>query len=495
MSEIHSLHLDAGTLPKLGRRIAIPAYDRSATEPRILHLGVGGFHRAHMAGYTDELLAAGQTRWSILGAGLTPADERMARVLGDQDCLYTLVARGPQSEEARVVGAITDYFHASPRPTEFCKEVAAGGYRIISLTVTEKGYHAVGDDRHLDTDHPHVVHDLANPESPMTAVGFLFRVAQLRIGSGAPLPTFLSCDNVPHNGSTLRRLLLEYGAQVDRETARILEDSGRFPNSMVDRITPGTTDADRDYVHERWGIADAWPVVCEDFRQWYIEDDFAAGRPDWDEVGAGFIPDVTPYELMKIRLLNGSHSALAYLSYLLGYRRVDLAMADPDVLAFVKRYMAEIEPAVGTVPGVDLHGYEAKLVKRFANPAVADQVLRLCEDGSSKLPNMMLAPLAELAATGRPTRHGAFALAAWIRFLRGEDEDGAAIEINDPNAERLVPLAHECGDDPIRFLDAASVFPQTLRDDNAFRGALRDAYQAIASSGMRAAIHELVASA
>jgi len=228
--------------------------------------------------------------------------------------------------------------------------VAAADYRIISLTVTEKGYHSIGDDRHLDTDHPDVRHDLAHPEAPRTAVGFLFRVAQLRIASGQPLPTFLSCDNVPHNGSTLRGLMLEYGAGVDQETTRVLADTGHFPNSMVDRITPGTTDDDREYVRARWGIEDAWPVVCEDFRQWYIEDSFAAGRPDWDAVGAAFVPDVTPYELMKIRLLNGSHSALAYLSYLLGYRRVDRAMADPDVARFVERYMKEIEPAVGTVP-------------------------------------------------------------------------------------------------------------------------------------------------
>ncbi|HKJ86397.1 MAG TPA: mannitol dehydrogenase family protein, partial [Spirochaetia bacterium] len=254
MNHENAMHLDADTLPTLADRIAIPTYDRTALEPRILHVGVGGFHRAHMAGYTDELLAAGGTTWSIHGAGITAADERMAEALNPQDGLYTLVARGPESEDARVVGSITDYFHAAPRSSEFCGEVAAADYRIISLTVTEKGYHAIGDDRRLDTAHPDVAHDLSHPDAPRTAVGFLFRVAQLRIASGQPLPTFLSCDNVPHNGSTLRRLILEYGAEVDKETTRVLADTGRFPNSMVDRITPGTTDGDRDYVRDHWGI-------------------------------------------------------------------------------------------------------------------------------------------------------------------------------------------------------------------------------------------------
>lgn len=488
MNQPKLYHLDERSLDALRKRIAVPSYDRSATEARILHLGVGGFHRAHMAGYTDELLAAGRTTWSIHGVGLTPADERMARVMDEQDGLYTLVSRGPASEEARVVGSITDYFHAASRSSDFCRRVASARYRIISLTVTEKGYHAVGDDRHLDTSHPDVAHDLAHPDAPKTAVGFLFCVARLLLAAGAQLPTFLSCDNVPHNGATLRRLMLEYGARVDPDTAGALEERGRFPNSMVDRITPGTTDADRDYVRERWGIDDAWPVVCEDFRQWYVEESFADGRPDWDAAGAVFVPDVTPYELMKIRLLNGSHSALAYLSYLLGYRRVDRAMADPDVLTFVKRYLAEIEPSVGSVPGVDLSDYEAKLVERFANPAVADQVLRLCEDGSSKIPNMMLAPLAELVESRRPVEHGAFALAAWIRFLRAVDEDGSPIEINDPNADELVARAKRCEADVGPFLDGSELFPKALSTSTGFRHAIDEAYRSIRRGGTRAAI-------
>jgi len=260
---------------------------------------------------------------------------------------------------------------------------------------------------------------------------------------------------------------------------------------MVDRITPGTSDEDRAYVRDRWGIVDEWPVVCEDFRQWYLEDDFAAGRPPWDAAGAAFVADVTPFELMKIRLLNGSHSALAYLSYLLGYRRVDHAMADPDILRFVRRYMSEIEPAVGTVPGVNLRDYEATLVERFANPAVADQVLRLCEDGSTKIPNMMLAPIAELASEGRPYAHGAFALAAWIRFLRGTDEEGRPIELNDPNASALTTLANRCDDDVTPFLVGSGVFPERLASSESFRRAVGESWVAIRDRGTRAALREV----
>jgi len=357
--------------------------------------------------------------------------------------------------------------------------------------VTEKGYHAAGDDRDLDADHPDVAHDLRDPDNPVTAVGFLFRVAQLRLASGGSLPAFLSCDNVPHNGSTLRKLMLQFAGEIDPEVARVLADRGCYPNSMVDRITPATSDDDRAYVRDRWGIVDEWPVVCEDFRQWYLEDDFAAGRPPWDTAGAELVADVTPFELMKIRLLNGSHSALAYLSYLLGYRRVDHAMADPDILRFVRRYMTEIEPAVGAVPGVDLRDYEATLVERFSNPAVADQVLRLCEDGSTKIPNMMLAPIAELVAEGRPCTHGAFALAAWIRFLRGTDEEGREIELNDPDASALTVLANRCDEEVAPFLAGSGLFPEPLRSSESFRRAVRDAYVMIRSKGTRAALREV----
>jgi len=492
MGQKPAVHLNRQSLGTLADRIAVPQYDRSALQSSILHLGVGGFHRAHMAAYTDELLNTGQSDWCINGVGLTGADERMARTLGEQNGLYTLLARGKETEEARVVGSITDYFHAPNGAAGLCERVAAEYYRILSLTVTENGYYYTGDDRHLDVDHPAVAQDLKTPDNPRTAVGFVFRVAQLRIGARRPLPTFLSCDNIPHNGSTLRRLVLQFANDIDRDVEAVLAEQGRFPNCMVDRITPATVDGDRKYVLEHWGIEDAWPVVCEDFRQWYVEDNFADGRPEWDSVGAEFVQDVTPFELMKIRLLNGSHSALAYMSYLLGFRRVDQAMNDTDVAAFVRLYMAEIEPAVGSVPGVDLGHYQAKLVERFSNPAVADQVVRLCEDGSRKIPNMMLEPIAVLARTGGSYQHGAFAIAAWIRFLQGTDEEGRSIEIKDPNASMLNDTANRCEHDIQPFLAMSTVFPASLRADKGFSHAVEKWYLRIKRVGTRSAVKKLL---
>lgn len=460
--------LKNGALPELAGRITTPLYDRSKTKPRILHLGVGGFHRAHMACYTHRLLQEAKSDWAINGVGLTKHDKKMAETMEAQDGLYTLIARGADSEDAAVIGSITDYFFSPGGSGELCDRAAKEDYRIVSLTVTENGYHYKGDNRDLDFEDPSIARDLKNPEDPESAIGMIFRIAQLRLGAGKKLPTFLSCDNLPHNGATLRKLVLQYGREVDPETTTVLEKEGRFPNCMVDRITPGTTDKERDYVAKTWGIEDRWPVVCEDFIQWFIEDDFSDGRPPWEEVGAAMVPDVTPYELMKIRLLNGSHSALSYISYLLGYRHVDDAMADAEVRSFVSRYMREIEPAVGEVPGVDLRQYQEKLVERFSNPAIRDQVLRLCEDGSRKIPNMMLEPMAELLSEGSSVGHGAFAIAAWIRFLQGVDENGESIPIKDPNSERLQAAAKQCEEDVSPFIGLDFVFPARLRQNSQF---------------------------
>ncbi len=493
MNHQSTVQLRAEFLPTIAQRLPVPTYHRGLLVPRMLHIGVGGFHRAHFAAYTDELLSKGTSDWCIHGVGLTPGDERMAATMRAQDGLYTLIARGANDEEARVVGSITDYFHAPDGTAALCRRAAEHDYRVVSLTVTENGYHYTGDDRHLDVDHPAIARDLRSPDNPTTAVGVLVRIAQLRLEAGRALPTFLSCDNIPHNGSTLRRIVLSYARAVDPDVAVELERSGRFPNSMVDRITPATTEADREYVTDRWGVADAWPVVCEDFRQWYVEDDFAEGRPDWSEVGAVFVSDVTPFEQMKIRLLNGSHSALAYLSYLMGFRNVDKAMADDEVRTFVRRYMTEIEPTVGVVPGVDLGEYQAQLVERFANPAVSDQVIRLTEDGSRKIPNMMLEPVGELSQAGAGYDHAAFAIAAWIRFLGGADDAGGEIEVRDPDAEKLTEAAQRCEDTVDPFIALASVFPERLRTDPIFVGSVERWFRTIRERGTRSALQQLLA--
>ena len=494
MEQGQSVPLNSDSLSQISRTVPVPRYDRNATKARILHLGVGGFHRAHMAYYTHELLQAGKSDWSINGVGLTEHDRPMAETLKAQEGLYTLIARSAESEEPAVIGSITNYHFSPAGSRDLCRRAADEDYRIISLTVTENGYHYKGDERDLDFDDPVIAQDVSDPENPQSAVGFIFRVAQLRLASGRKLPTFLSCDNLPHNGSTLRKLVLQYGGRVDPETAATLEKEGCFPNCMVDRITPGTTDKERAYVRETLGIEDRWPVVCEDFIQWFIEENFSDGRPPWEEVGAALVPDVTPYELMKIRLLNGSHSALSYISYLLGYRHVDDAMADEEVRAFVERYMREIEPAVGEVPGVDLREYQKKLVERFSNPAIRDQVLRLCEDGSRKIPNMMLEPMAELLSSGTSVTHGAFAIAAWIRFLQGSDEEGQTIPIKDPNAQIVQEAARQCEDDVSPFINLDFVFPGRLRENSQFKEEVLSWFRRLRDEGARRSIHGILES-
>jgi mannitol 2-dehydrogenase len=445
-----------------------------------------------MAVYTDDLLSSGHTDWCIHGVGLTPSDEAIANVLGEQDYLYTVVTRSTSEEDVRVIGAITNYLYFPNGTAELCAHVLEQDYRIISMTVTENGYRYTGNDRHLDFTDAAVAHDVENPENPRSLVGFLFRVAQLLIENSRPLPTFLSCDNLPHNGRILRKLVLQFAEEVDANVAAGIRERGSFPNSMVDRITPTTTASDREYVRRNWGIDDGWPVVCEDFRQWFIEDDFSNGRPDWDQVGAVFVSDVTPYEQMKIKLLNGSHSALSYISYLVGYRRVDRAMSDSSIYRFVKQYMKEIEPTVGTVPGLKLDEYEETLLARFANPAIGDQVLRLCQDGSQKIPNMILESVTELRSRGASTSHAAFALAAWIRFLHGVDESGTEIPIDDPQAETLTDAANRCTESIDPFLALDFVFPKDLQEDGTFKNEVWKWYRAILSEGAEQGLRKLL---
>ncbi len=492
MNGQESVPLNPESLSVLRDRLPVPEYERPEKGPYILHLGVGGFHRAHMAYYTDELLRSGSGGWCIHGAGITKRDQKIAAVLQNQGCLYTLVARSSTTEEARVVGSITEYFYATDGTDALCRRVAEGDYRIISLTVTENGYHYTGDDRHLNTDDPDIAHDLEHPDTPRSVVGFLYRVAALRLERGRPLPTFLSCDNLPHNGTTLKNLVLQFARLIDPTAAGAIERSGCFPNTMVDRITPATTQEQTEYVERKWGIRDEWPVLSEDFIQWIIEDNFCDGRPPWEDVGATIVTDVIPYEMMKIRLLNGSHSALAYISYLLGFRDVDRAMADPDVHRFVREYMSEIEPSVGEVPGVDLKEYWNILVNRFSNPAIRDQVLRLAEDGSRKIPNMVLEPVEILLSRGQSCPFAAFALAAWIRFLKGVDEYGVEIPIVDPAATELTTAARQCNEEIEPFVSLDGIFSGPLRNSATFMDQIRLWYTKLNEIGARASLQYLL---
>ncbi len=417
----------------------MPAYDRKSVMPGIVHVGVGGFHRAHEAVYVDDLMAKGGAKeWGICGVGLRPEDKPMRDALVPQDCLYTLVTRDAEGDRARVIGSLVRYLFAPEEEAAFRGVLAAPETRIVSLTITEGGY-------------------APQPDQPQNVFRYLADALCTRRDSGVKPFTVLSCDNLPGNGDAAKRALL--ASAPDTDLAHWIAQNVACPNSMVDRITPQTTDADRELVRAEFRIDDAWPVVCEPFKQWIIEDEFSDGRPAWEEVGAQFVPDVAPYEAMKLSLLNGSHFAMAYLGFLAGFQTVPAVMADPQFRAFIQRFMDdEVTPLLPPVPGIDLIDYKATLLVRFDNPAIKDQITRLCLNGSPKFPQYLRSSLQKALQTGRSHRLMTLALAGWLRYLTGTDEQGQAYLIDDPRAAELTALARQSGTDPRPLLALTDLF-------------------------------------
>jgi mannitol 2-dehydrogenase len=445
-------------LGKLRPPVRVPGYDPATVTPGIVHLGLGNFHRAHMARYTHALMErrADMRDWGIIGAGLLPADERMRDSLVPQDGLYTLVERSSSEELVSVIGSIVRVIHAGDSATELLDAISRPEIRIVSLTVTENGYCLNRATKRLDPDHPLIRMDLAAPARPRSAIGVIVEAYRRRKEEGQPAFTALSCDNIQHNGNVLREAVLSLATLRDPTLASWIGQHADFPNTMVDRITPVTAQEDVAALASRYGIADAWPVFCETFTQWVIEDRFVRGRPAWEEVGAQFVPDVTPYEFMKLRLLNGSHLAVASLGRLAGYVYVHEAMADP----VLRRYMAalmdrETGPRLAPVPGIDIAAYKRTLIERFANPAIKDTVERVNTDAPL---NVLVDPIRDRLQAGGGVELLSLALAAWMRRMRGVDEAGQPIEIRHPLAGVLGERAVEGGGDPRPLLAIEQLF-------------------------------------
>ena len=412
-----SERLSDKTLNTLSSEVAEPGYDRSAVTPGIVHLGVGAFHRAHQAAYVDECLAAGEMDWGIIGASLQSASTHDA--LAPQDGLYTLAERGSDGENLRVIGSIGRVLVAPQDPARLLDSLTDPRIRIVSLTITEKAYlrNAAGD---LDAAHPGIVADLANPARPETAHGFLVEALARRRAAGVKPFTILSCDNLPSNGATLHRLLAQFAALRETDLARHVENVP-CPSSMVDRIVPATTDADRARVSQTLGVEDAWPVMTEPFRQWVVEDEFPWGRPDWEKFGVEMVRDVRPFEEMKLRLLNGAHSAIAYLGLLAGHDTVAKSFGDPAIRGFVQALWAEAASTLPKNAGLDPGSYVAALTERFDNTALQHRTAQIANDGSQKLPQRILGTALDRLAAGAGADHLMLAVAAWIRAaeLRG----------------------------------------------------------------------------
>ena len=464
-----AIPLCRAALPGLPDTIRRPGFDLNAVQPGIVHLGLGGFHRAHMARYTHDLMQAraDMRQWGIVGAGLLPQDRRMAESLQPQDNLYTLVERSFDAETVTVIGSLAAVVFAGEDSTALLAAIDQPGIRIVSLTVTENGYCLNRATKRLDPANALIQADLARPERPRSAVGILVEALRRRRAAGAPAFTALSCDNIQHNGAVLRGAVLALATLRDPALAGWIAAEVSFPSTMVDRITPVTSDADRAALAERHGIADRWPVVSESFMQWVIEDRFPQGRPAWEEVGAQFVDDVAPYEFMKLRLLNTSHLAIAGIGRLIGYGTIDAAMADPAITRFMTALMErETGPTLPPVPGIDLGAYKRTLVERFANTAIKDTVERVNTDAPL---NVLVDPIRDRLAAGAPLDLLALALAAWLRRVRGVDEAGQPIDVRHPLAALLRERAVAGGPDPAPLLGIHELFGDMGADERLLR--------------------------
>jgi mannitol 2-dehydrogenase len=449
--------------------VPTPAYDRRALVPRVVHVGVGGFHRAHMALYTDDAAADGGD-WGIRGVGLLDADRRMADALRNQDHLYTVVERDNEGSRPRVVGSIVDFAFVPDNQAFFARLVADPEVAILSLTITEGGY------------------SLARPNPTIETI--VSALDARRLAGDRPLAV-LSCDNLPGNGDTARTAISTVAEARSAGLARYVERSCTFPNSMVDRITPQTREEDRTWLRDEVGIDDAWPVVCESFRQWVIEDDFPAGRPPWETVGVLFTDRVHDWELYKLRMLNASHSCMAYLAALAGIVFVDEAMGVPAVRRYLVQLLeTEAIPTLAEIPGHPARDYAETVLQRFENVRVRDQIARLCIDGTSKFPSFLIPTVEAQLSRGGSIECAALALAGWMRYLATVPADERA---PDPHGAEAARLAAAALDDPGAFLRLESVFTAPVRGSERFRGAFELAARRLAELGPLEAIERVLA--
>ena len=473
--------LTDATLSHHAARVEVPLYDRRDLRPAVMHVSVGSFHRSHQAMYFDDLAQRGITRdWGITGVGLHRPE--MREVLAAQDGLYTVVSRSAGGDSARVVGVIGRYLYAPQDGAIVLHALSHQSTRLVTLTITGGAY-CVDAAGAFDAGQPEIAADLATPSAPTSALGHLVEALDRRRRSGLEPFTVLSCDNVPGNGALTRRALLGFAERRGGGLAEWIDDRVAFPSSMVDRITAKTTVSDREFVEGRFGVADRWPVITEPFSQWVIEDVFCNGRPPLEEVGARFVGDVRPYALLKPRLLNASHCALGHLGGLAGHRRTDQAMDDPVFRAYVMRLMdAEVSPLLPSVPGVDLRAYKSTLLDRLANPKIGDELSRLRRNGSSKVPTHVISSIGEARAQGLSHPLLTLAVAGWCRQLRGVDEHGRGVAVDDPLADVLQPLAASGGSDPRPLLAFRPVFG-ALGQDPGFALELEHALLAIDRHG------------
>ncbi len=479
------MRLSTQTLSQVPSTIQKPAYDRHAVNVSIVHLGLGAFHRAHQAVFTDTVLASGDLSWGILGAGMVSSS--MKDALQPQDGLYTLAEKGADGETLRVIGAIIDVLGGASDADkqQLLAKMSDASTRIVSLTVTEKGYYLDLATGTLKLQAPEIVADLATPATPRTILGLIVYALKNRRAAGIAPFTVMSCDNLPNNGRLAKAAVLAFARELDTDLAAWIDTHVAFPCTMVDRITPATTDADRAHINARLGLEDAWPVVTEQFVQWVIEDHFTMGRPDWTLGGAVFSDEIECWENMKLRCLNGSHSTLAYLGQLTGRETVADAMQLPLITDLLDQLWREIRDVLNAPKGVNPADYIDQLKQRFRNPALKHRTAQIACDGSQKLPQRLLAPLRDRLAQGLPSPAIATAIAAWMHFVvkTAHTPDGV---LNDPLATDILArarLSNDAADIVGHLLALDRIFGTDLPDNADFREQLIAKFIDLAQNG------------
>ncbi|QBG48037.1 mannitol dehydrogenase family protein [Verrucomicrobia bacterium S94] len=457
-----SIKLNQKNLPLLADKMIIPTYDRSKMKAGIVHVGVGGFHRSHEAYYTGSLMNESDALdWGICGVGLREADRKMRDILKEQDYLYTLMFKHPDGRvKARVIGSIIDFMLSVDDPMAVIERMACADTKIVSLTITEGGYNFHPATGEFMFDNPDVQHDLAHPDAPRLVFGYLAAALKKRRDAGLPPFTVQSCDNIQHNGDMTKKMLLAFTGKLDAELAEWIEANVCFPNAMVDRITPVTTASDIEYLRTEFGVRGAWPVTCEPFCQWVIEDNFSNGRPAWEKVGAQFVPDVTPYEKMKIRLLNAGHSVLGLLGSIHGHETIDGAVTDPLFRSYLRAFMdREATPVLDEVEGINLDEYKDSLIERFGNPNIKDSLARICLESSAKLPKFLISTINENLASGGSIDFATLVIAAWCYYSdKGLSRHGVELDVVDEMKDELHLAAMGTEDDVLSFLRLEPIF-------------------------------------
>ncbi|SMY02975.1 mannitol 2-dehydrogenase [Brevibacterium antiquum CNRZ 918] len=494
MLPLHESNLDRIA----ARGVTVPDYDRSAVTPGIVHFGVGGFHRAHMAMVIDDLMSAGRAAdWGIVGAGVLPHDVRMRDALAGQDHLYSLTLKHSDgTRERRVIGSIIDYRYGPDDPQGLIDLLGEPAIRIVSLTVTEGGYNVNPVTGEFISDDAMIVADvaaLAAGQLPGTVFGYVIEALRRRRDAGVAPFTVQSCDNISENGQVAKKMFGAFARLVDPELADWIDVHVAFPNAMVDRITPATTDEDREDLRDDAGLLDAWPVVAEPFFQWVLEDRFTSGRPPYELAGVQVVDDVRPYEHMKLRLLNSGHQGLAYFGLLAGYTYAHKAMENPDIASYLRRYMDEEgSPSLEPLPGIDLDGYKDSLIERFSNPEIRDTLARLGAESSDRIPKWLVPVIGDNLASGAPVEVSAAICASWARYAEGSDEQGAAFTIVDRFGEELQQVARSQAEDALAFVRQEQFFG-TLVDEPRFTGHYLAALASLHERGAKETVRRLAA--